>query len=267
VTQIATEAGHWYSPTGEPCYTIIGKNGNERPTTLRDAREFDLAPSVSAIIKCAATDALTYWQITQALLSSVALPRIDGESDEAFILRARTDARVRSEEVRDLGSHIHGCIEKCLLGQEYDDDFEKHVTAALYELGTFVGPLSTIRAEKSFCHHLGFGGKCDVHKKPEIDVDEAHPGFVVDFKTKDFDADNLPLAYDNHAMQLAAYREGFDMPDARCAIIFVSTKVPGLTHLVEIDQGELNRGWEMFQCLLEFWQLQKRYHPNGKDFA
>jgi len=87
-------------------------------------------------------------------------------------------------------------------------------------------------------------------------------GFVADFKSKDFTAHKLPRTYDNHAMQLAAYRCGFNMPFARCAIIFVSTRVPGLTHTVEIDADELDRGWAMFTALLNFWQLQKRYAPD-----
>jgi hypothetical protein len=98
---------------------------------------------------------------------------------------------------------------------------------------------------------LGFGGKCDIHKD----------GFVADYKTKDFGRDDLPDVWDDHAMQLAAYREGFDMPDARCAIIYVSTRVPGLTHTIEIPKDDLVRGWEMFLTLLEFWKLKNRYEP------
>ena len=36
---------------GTPAYTIVGKNGKERPTTLRDARQHGLLPSVSGIIR------------------------------------------------------------------------------------------------------------------------------------------------------------------------------------------------------------------------
>ena len=33
-----SESGHWYTKLGEPAYQIIGKNGNKRATTVRDAR-------------------------------------------------------------------------------------------------------------------------------------------------------------------------------------------------------------------------------------
>lgn len=38
-TTYKAEAGHWYSKEGEPKYTIIGANGKERNTTLRDAKK------------------------------------------------------------------------------------------------------------------------------------------------------------------------------------------------------------------------------------
>jgi hypothetical protein len=261
VTQIATEAGHWYTATGLPAYEIEGKNGELRPTTLRDARKLNLYPSVTTIMRCADAPALNRWKQQQILMSALTLPRLDDETTEAYAARIVKDADEQSNKARDIGSLIHGCIERCLLQGAYDDAYASHVEGSLEALGGWCG-LESIRPEKSFCHPLGFGGKVDVHKKPEIDLNVNHPGFVADFKSKDFDSDNLPLTYENHAMQLAAYREGFDMPDARCAIIFVSTKVPGLTHLVEIGSDELTRGWEMFKALLSFWQLKNRYAPN-----
>ena len=59
----ASESGHWYdSATGEPRYTIIGANGVERPTTLRDARVHKLVPSVTTITACAARFQLEKWK-------------------------------------------------------------------------------------------------------------------------------------------------------------------------------------------------------------
>ena len=34
-----SESGHWYTQEGDPMYTVIGANGKERNTTLRDARK------------------------------------------------------------------------------------------------------------------------------------------------------------------------------------------------------------------------------------
>ena len=45
------ESGHWYTRGGEPAYTVTGKNGKERNTTLRDARTMNLVPSVTTVLK------------------------------------------------------------------------------------------------------------------------------------------------------------------------------------------------------------------------
>lgn len=252
----ASESGHWYKLDGTPCYEIEGRGGAMRPTTLRDARKLELVPSVSGIMKVAAADALTRWQIRQHLLTSAAMPRPDGEDAESYISRVLTETRKRLSEAPDTGTAIHACIEKDLCGQTYDPNFQPHVDGALKALANWCGGLDGIEPEKSFAHALGFGGKVDIHKRVGGD-------FIADFKTKEFDESDLPDVYDNHAWQTSAYRNGLGMPDARCAIIYVSTKVPGLTHLVEIAQDELERGWEMFKLLLRFWQLKNRYQPEG----
>jgi len=45
-----SEAGHWYDSEGAATYTIIGANGTERNTTLKDARKHGYVPSVTTII-------------------------------------------------------------------------------------------------------------------------------------------------------------------------------------------------------------------------
>jgi hypothetical protein len=237
MSQVASEAGHWYLPDGTPFYTYINKDGEEKNVTLREARKVFAGPSVTTIIRCAASPALEKWK------------------------RDNPDWEEISGTARDIGTAIHGCIEKFLCNETYDQAYELHVNRAAWELASWCDGIDEIRPERSFYHPLGYGGKCDIHKRPSIDLNNTHNGFVADFKSKDFTADNLPGVYDNHFMQLAAYREGFEMPLARCAIIYVSTSIPGLTHLVEVGEAELARGWEMFKALLTYWQHQKKYAP------
>lgn len=250
----ASEAGHWYEPDGTPAYEVIGKNGEPRPTTLRDARKLGLLPSVSGIIDCASAQALESWKRNQLLMTAYDTARQDGETVEDYIRRVTI---VRAEQAKiapDTGTAIHGCIERCLGNQPYDQIYMPHVDGALATLAQWCDGLAGLKPEKSFAHRLGYGGKVDVHKE----------FFVADFKTKAFTSKALPATYDNHAMQLAAYREGLEMPFARCAIIYVSTEEPGLTHLVEIDEDELARGWNMFCSLLRYWQIKNRYEPETR---
>jgi hypothetical protein len=249
----ASEAGHWYGRDGRPAYEVVGKNGNLRPTTLRDARKLDLVPSVTTIMACAAAPALESWKRNQILMSALTLPRIDGEESEEFSKRVIRDSQEQAKQAAERGSLIHGCIENHLLEEPYDQAHRDCVMGALDCLDGWCG-LSDIRPERSFYHQFGFGGKCDVHKRAD-----PFPGFVADFKTKDFGPGELPLAWDNHSMQLAAYREGFGMPKARGAIIYISTQVAGLTHLVEVSQDELQKGWRMFCALLTYWKAKNSW--------
>jgi len=83
-------------------------------------------------------------------------------------------------------------------------------------------------------------------------------GVVVDIKTKEFDDPKKVDGYDEHLMQLAAYRMGLKLPAARCANIFVSRSVAGLVKIVEWSEDDLKRGWLMFQSLFNYWLLKNK---------
>jgi hypothetical protein len=61
-SKFKSESGHWYTQEGEPMYTIIGANGKERNTTLRDAKKEGLVPSVTTIMGVVAKPALETWK-------------------------------------------------------------------------------------------------------------------------------------------------------------------------------------------------------------
>jgi hypothetical protein len=249
---VASEGGHWYTQTGAPCYELPNKSkpGTKRKVTKRDARALNLSPSVSGIAGILAAPPLEKWKRDQLLASACEILRNPLEGDQAWMDAVLDRYIERTTKARDLGTLVHGCIEKHLNGEWYDPKFTKHVEGALAELNEWCG-LDGLRVEKSFAHPLGYGGKCDAHKK----------GFVADFKTKEFGETSLQAIYDNHKIQLAAYREGLGMSDARCAIIYVSTSVPGLTRLVELEQDDLERGWEIFELEVKLWQVVNNYKP------
>jgi hypothetical protein len=241
------EGGRWYSRNGEPTYTILGKNGKIRNTTLRDAREFNLVPSVTTILHVAAKPALTKWLQTQVLLAALTLPKIGNESEDDYIERILEDSKAQGRAAADAGTDIHASIQGFYEGQGYGRH-EPHVIACKEALAGFYGPQEWV-AERSFAHELGYGGKVDLHAK----------NIVVDVKTKDFTDPAKVDAYEENLMQLSAYRVGLGMPDARCANIFVSRSVPGLVTMRHWTQEELQKGFLMFTKLLEFWQLRSDY--------
>jgi hypothetical protein len=135
--------------------------------------------------------------------------------------------------------------------------YNPHVKGALKAVEDWCGDLDSLSVEKSFAHPLGYGGRVDIHKRELLNSS----GYVGDFKTKEFTEADLPRTWDSHAIQLAAYREGLGMSSARCAIIYVSTSVPGLTHLCELSQDELERGWDIFELQVQLWQIVNNYKP------
>jgi hypothetical protein len=237
----ATEGGHWYCPkTGEPRYTILGKNGKERGTTVKDARANGYVPSVTTILRQAAAPGLERWKIANAITSALTLTRQEGESDEAFLYRVVKDSEEQAKKARERGTEIHGAIERL----DRTGPYARHVSAAMDAVTAWAG-LQDWASERSFASPLGFGGKLDL----------SAPGFVLDFKTTDKTLEGIKT-WPEHRRQLAAYREGLNDPKARCAIVYVS--VDGEAKLIEIDDDELQQGWEEFKALLAFYRALNR---------
>ena len=242
-----TDSGHWYSRNGDPAYTVLGTNGNIRSTTLRDARKMNLVPSVTTVINVAAKPFLIQWMQKQVLMAALTLPKIDSESEDEYIQRILEDSKAQGRAAADAGTDIHESVQAFYEG-EVRNKHEEHVRGCTEAIKQMFGEQQWI-AEKSFGHPKGFGGKVDLHCQ----------GVVVDIKTKDFSDPKTIEGYDEHLMQLAAYRVGLEMPTARCANVFVSRSVPGLSVIREWTQEELDNGWQMFVRLLEFWQLKHNH--------
>src|SRR5688572_6095946 len=166
---------------------MIGKNGQERATTLRDARTMNLVPSVTTIIRCAAAFGLERWKAEQVLMAGLTLPRLDGEDEKAWIGRVWDDSKEQGKKAAERGTAIHAAIEGSFQGLTPSDEFKPYVDGALEvlkALGT-----QKWQHEKSFASPLGYGGKVDLHS----------PDIVLDFKTKDGDLSKVEC-YDEHYM-------------------------------------------------------------------
>ncbi len=82
---------------------------------------------------------------------------------------------------------------------------------------------------------------------------------MIDIKTKDFSDPSKVVAYEENLMQLAAYRVGLGIPEARCANVFISRTNPDAVAIKEWDEEDLIRGFGMFTALLAFWQYKNQY--------
>jgi len=241
------DTGHWYTKEGTPAYTTIGKTG-ERATTLRDARKEGLLPSVTTIINLMAKPALSSWLQQQVLLAALTLPRGLRETEDEWLKRVMSDSKATGREAAERGTAIHNIIQG-YFEQMYLPEKPAYLDAIDSTLNSAFGNQPWL-SEKSFGHHLGYGGKCDLMAKQV----NGKGGFVVDFKTKDTDLDKVDI-YFEHELQLAAYREGLNLPNARCAIIFVNGKT-NQVKLIEIEESQLQKSWECFQHLLRVYQIK-----------
>lgn len=244
------ESTHWYDRDGKPAYTVIGKNGKERNTTLRDARELNLYPSVTTIIGVAAKPSLENWKIDQALLSALTLPQRQDESLDDFIKRAKADAREHSIKAAERGTEIHAQIEAGFNGKD-----SPAYQAVREELDALF-PSKDWVAEGSFSCDLGFGGKIDLYGE---DV-------FVDFKTKDGLPEKAPV-YDEHGMQLSAYAQGMGVSQPQRLSIFIDRTDPTKVLSLLWDEDSHQKHLQMFLSLLSYWQLSKNYKPNEEKNA
>jgi hypothetical protein len=243
------ESTHWYAKDGSPAYTVTAKNGEPRATTLRDAKKMGLLPSVTTIMKAAASPGLEAWKMNQMMLAALTLPRADGENEESFIKRIQADSREHAKMAAERGTAVHAAIERFYEGT-IQADAMPYLEAVYKAVNDTFGDLKWA-VEKSFAHTsspFGFAGKIDLHS---LDGD----GVVIDFKTKEFTSETLEkvAGFDENVMQLAAYRTGLVKPQARCANVFVSVTEPGLVVVKEWTQEELWRGWSMFDALKTFY--------------
>ena len=245
----ASESLHWYRRDGTPQYSVEAAKGGMRATTLRDARKMNLVPSVTTILKCAASPGLEAWKLNQMLLAALTLPRGESESEESFVSRVVLDSKEHAKKAAERGTRVHTAVEKYYEGKTDDTMIEYQLGVSKVIKDSF-GDLKFL-PEKSFGHEMGFGGKVDLHA----------PGVVLDIKSKEFTSSTIDKveAYDEHMMQLAAYRVGLGMPEARCANVFASVTEPGLCKVVEWSQEDLSRGWTMFESLLKYWQAKNQH--------
>ena len=186
MNKYVAESGHWYDQDGNPAYTVVGANGSERNTTLRDARKLNLVPSVTTILGIAAKPALENWKIDQAILAATTLEQHNSETLDEFRSRIKWQSKQEGRQAAERGTEIHAQIEKGFKGKSNNDAY-----CAVRDYLELMFPGETWIAEESFTSPLGFGGKMDLRSAA---------GVFVDFKTKDGltkDSDGSKLVYDD----------------------------------------------------------------------
>jgi hypothetical protein len=239
------ESGHWYKKDGTPAYTMIGKNGAERNTTLRDARKENLVPSVTSIIRCAAAPGLENWKSQQVLMAALTTDRKPEESEQEYISRIITDANEQALKAREKGTLIHAFVQSGFEGVPLEAEAYRYYLSAKNTLENELNADVEWICEKSFATER-YGGKADLHS----------PHYLIDFKTTDKPVEGLKL-WDEHYYQLAAYRAGLGINGSVCGILYINSNTAE-SRLILAEEKELEKGLRCFNALVDFYYSKTR---------
>lgn len=249
-----TSNGHWYSPEGQPFHFVPRKTGSgNRPTTLADAKELGLLPSVTNIIKMLRAPALERWLIQQAVWAVSTAPDVPGEDIGAKIERVLVAERQQDEEAeraRDLGSRIHEAIESSVKGETVDMLIQPYVTPALLRLKE----MGEVIASEVIVVGEGYAGKIDLVLKTAEGIE------VWDVKT----TRKLPKAsWPEARLQTAAYAAAWHNASVvATGNLYVSTDLAHQGEFVECRQEDWLETFEKgFEPLLKCWCWLNAFTP------
>lgn len=258
---------HWYTKGGTPFHTVTAKgNGQPRPTTLRDARELDLIPSVTNILRTIRKPHLESWITEQACLAVLTAPRQGGEALDAFVQRILQTERHQDQErdtAADLGSQIHAALADALSGMSVVG-LRQYIQPVL----DFLSDRKVIATEQVVVGR-GYAGTVDLlttHLEyfPLLEKNLTIEGHldVWDFKTT---KSTLPdKAWPDHRLQLAAYSEAIEHGEVYSVAdtynVYISTTEPGKFQVCK------NPSWirdfhDGFEHILEYWQWANNFRP------
>lgn len=248
------EKGHWYGRDGSPVYDVPNKSkpGELRPATITDARKLQLVPGVTSILNVLSKPQLVRWKLEQAVLAALTYPRPGNITDIQFVEAILDDSNRQSLDAMDKGTKIHAAIQGAYEGILWTPEYEPYVMATMEAIRKEFGSMKWI-AEKPFAHNLGYGGKVDLHSENGF--------FLGDFKTTSANGDKLKKAgYNDHCMQLAAYKDGLVLTNAICFNVYISTTIPGEVFIKSWKEEDVQISFDKFKLLLQYWQIDKKYN-------
>ncbi len=257
-------SGHWYAPDGTPVHKLPTADGKgERPTTIRDAKRLGLFPSVTGILSILAKPGLEKWKLDQVALATLRTPKQPDESPDYWCNRVRNAAFEQVEQAADLGTMIHGALELAMAGEPYADDLRPYVEPVM-AWKQRIGIEIIEREVRLVNKQHGFAGTSDVLFR------YGRSGIgILDYKTRKTKPGEAVSAYDNQAMQLAAYGATYwgeeNVGRLLAANVFISTTEPGRMEVVK--HPAIAQDWEAFRMVAALWRYQKGYDPRQQTPA
>lgn len=256
------ESARWYTKEGVDVYTVVGKNGKERPVNVSDARHMDLVPSITSVLRLIRNEGIDRYRMMQYIQAARTAPTIEGESERDMVERIIRDADEHSKKARDFGTDIHRIIEGLIKGENVSNvsDFTENQQLIIFDLSRYIEQNGFKGKTEVVLVNDEFGGRLDF-----IGETKGCPYFICDWKTQ-ATADKFNyypewlyqlgaqwmLAYSNWAKDVHA-----EMP-TRVATLAISTIVPGLIEFKTYTEEELEYGRNAFRAILNAFYILKK---------
>jgi hypothetical protein len=255
---VATDqAGHWYTAEGESAHVVIGKNGKERNTTVADARQMGLYPSVTSVLGIMDKPQLTAWKIEQAIMSSLTLPKEADETLETYARRVVKDSKESTTKAAEHGTRMHEQAENILMGRAVckDEDLQPYI--ATFKKWADENVEKTYWCEKALVG-AGYAGRCDAYVKLK-GIGDA----IIDLKNRKVNPKYDPFYETSDCPQLWAYRTASENPKAACVSIVLASNDSSKLMTRVWEDDELYQSGIAFNALLRVWAWVKGYTPPG----
>ena len=229
-----------------------------RPTRMTDVNKWlkegrRVVPSVTTILNVLNKSGLNNWIVDQHLEQAYSIRNRDETNNfwdiERYVSEVKRLTELELDKAPSAGSDFHKMMDDYSLNAADKTDplfplFVSVMDAVIKKCDPDEN--KSFMCEKNFVSDLGYGGQIDL----------IYEDWVIDYKTKQTAAKFKPgkMAYDDHRMQLAAYRKAV-APRAHCANVFVCLE-DGQIDFHEHTEEELGRGWKLFEHALAIWKLQ-----------
>lgn len=256
------DSAHWYQRDGVACHTVPSLKGEPRPTTLRDARKLGLLPSVTNILGVIAKPELTAWLQEQAVMAALTLPRIAGETEDAFAKRVVADSQTTRAGAADFGTGFHHGAERVAQTLEVDPKHPAAEWLRHYRVWYQGNALALRWTEKVLIHPEGcYAGTADLLIEHPV-----HGLTLVDLKTMKMKSGGpcgrppVMTPYKTWCYQLAAYRYALGQP-VKCMNLVVNSVEPSVPIEHVWSDAEMESGWQAFMAAHRLWVIEKSYDP------
>jgi hypothetical protein len=253
------DSSHFYRADGTACHTVKGKNGQDRATTIRDARSLRLIPSVTTYLKSLAKGRnLEQWSYRQVAMAALTYPRkADDVLDDQFLDKIIDDAFQQTRDAADLGGKVHKALEQFFANEPHDPEMEVYVQAVAGWMAS--ENVHVMQRELTIVNQRdGYAGRADGI------IDSRHGLGILDYKCRKSNPKYPMNPWEDNACQIAAYfagQFGGINDNASGVNLLISYTEPGRVEATWYDAAKLREEWELFKNVMAIWRTRNGYDP------